>query len=117
MEPMIVYFNPVCSKARGAVEILRDKGVEIEVIEYLKDLPSRADLERIVDAIPDPPSAHVRKDKRFKELGLDEADYQTRDQVVALLLEHRELMKRPVVFGGVRALICRPSERVLELLD
>ncbi len=114
---MIVYFNPVCSKARGAVEILRDKGVEIEVIEYLKDLPSRADLERIVDAIPDPPSALVRKDKRFKELGLDEADYQTRDQVVALLLEHPELMKRPVVFGGVRALICRPSERVLELLD
>jgi arsenate reductase len=117
MEPMIVYFNPVCSKARGAVEILRDKGVEIEVIEYLKDLPSRADLERIVDAIPDPPSALVRKDKRFKELGLDEADYQTRDQVVALLLEHPELMERPIVFGGVRALVCRPSERVLELLD
>jgi len=114
---MIVYFNPVCSKARGAVEILRDKGVEIEVIEYLKDLPTRADLERILDAIPDPPSALVRKDKRFQELGFVESDYQTRAQVVDVLLEHPELMERPVVFAGDRALICRPSERVLELLD
>jgi arsenate reductase (glutaredoxin) len=115
-EPMVVYFNPVCSKARGAVEILRDKGVDFEVIEYLKDRPSRADLERIVDAIPDPPSALVRKDKRFQELGLNEADYQTREQVVDVLLEHPELMERPVVFAGERALICRPSEKVLDLL-
>jgi len=117
MDEMIVYFNPVCSKARDAVGILRDKGADFEVIEYLKELPSRADLERIVDAIPDPPSALVRKDKRFKELDLDERDYQTKDQVVAVLLEHPELMERPVVFRGDRALICRPSEKVLELLD
>ena len=117
MESMLVYFNPVCSKARGAVEILRDKGVDFEVIEYLKDQPSRADLKRILDAIPDPPSALVRKDKRFQELGLDEANYQTREQVIDVLLEHPELMERPVVFAGERALICRPSEKVLELLD
>ena len=116
-EDMVVYFNPVCSKARGAVEILQDKGAEFEVIEYLKELPSRADLERIVDAIPDPPSALVRKDKRFKELGLDEGNYETKEQVVAVLLEHPELMERPVVFRGERAVIARPSERVLELLD
>jgi arsenate reductase len=116
---MVVYFNPVCSKARGAVEILEEKGADFEVIEYLKELPTRADLERILDAIPDPPSALVRKDKRFKELGLDEGDYQTKDQVVAVLLEHPELMERPVVFtaAGDRALICRPSEMVLDLLD
>jgi arsenate reductase len=117
MERMTVYFNPVCSKARGAVEILRDKGVDLEIIEYLKDKPSRADLERILDSIPDEPAALVRKDKRFKELGLDESDYQTKEQVVAVLLEHPELMERPVVFAGDRALICRPSEKVLELLD
>ena len=59
----------------------------------------------------------MRKDKRFKELGLDADDYPTEAQVVALLLEHPELMQRPVVFRGDRALICRPSERVVELLD
>ena len=52
-----------------------------------------------------------------KELGLDEANYQTREQVIDVLLEHPELMERPVVFAGERALICRPSEKVLELLD
>jgi arsenate reductase len=89
----------------------------VEVIEYLKANPSRADLERILDAIPDPPAALVRKDKRFGELGLDAADYETREQVVALLLEHPELMERPVVFRGEHAVIARPSEKVLELLD
>ena len=114
---MVVYHNPVCSKSRGAVEILRDKGADVEVIEYLKEHPTRADLERIVDAIPDPPAALVRKDKRFKELGLDESDYQTKEQVVAVLLEHPELMERPVVFRRRPRVICRPSEKVLDLLD
>jgi arsenate reductase len=114
---MRVYHNPVCSKSRGALEILGDRGVDVEVVEYLKERPSRADLERILDALPDEPAALVRKDKRFTELGLDEADYQTRDAVIDVLLEHPELMERPVVFRGERALICRPSERVLELLD
>ena len=117
MESMVVYHNPVCSKSRGALEILREQGVEVEVIEYLKAHPSRADLERIVDAIPDPPSALVRKDKRFAELGLDAADYETKEQVVAVLLEHPELMERPVVFRGSRAVIARPSEKVLDLFD
>ena len=117
MEDILVYHNPACSKSRGALEILSERGVDAEVVEYLKANPSRADLERIVDAIPDPPSALVRKDKRFGELGLDAADYETKDAVVALLLEHPELMERPVVFRGDQARICRPSELVVELLD
>ena len=63
---VVVYHNPVCSKSRGALEILGERGVDVEVIEYLKANPTRADLERIVDAIPDPPAALVRKDKRFR---------------------------------------------------
>ncbi len=59
----------------------------------------------------------MRKDKRFEELGLDPADYRSDDDVVALLLEHPELMQRPVVFRGERALLCRPGEMVLALLD
>src|ERR1700704_5104376 len=98
MEPMQVYFNPSCSKARGAVKILRDKGIELDIVEYLKQPPTRAELEHIVDANPDRPAALVRKDRRFAELGLDAGDYQTKEQVVAVLLEHPELMERPVVF-------------------
>ena len=99
------------------LEILRDRGVEFDVVEYLKSPLSRAELERMLDLVPDPPADLVRKDKRFGELGLSADDYPDKESVVALLLEHPELMQRPVVFRGDRALLCRPSEKVLELLD
>ena len=99
------------------LDILRDRGVEFDVVEYLKTPLSRAELERTIDLVPDPPAELVRKDKRFGELGLSADDYTDKESVVALLLEHPELMQRPVVFRGDRALICRPSEKVLELLD
>ena len=116
MADFLVYHNPVCSKSRGAIEILGERGVEYEVVEYLKAPPDRAELERIVDAIPNEPADLVRKDKRFGELGLAAGDYTTKAAVVALLLEHPELMERPVVFHGDEARICRPSELVDELI-
>jgi arsenate reductase len=116
MEKTVVYHNPSCSKSRGALDLLRERDVDVEVVEYLHQPPDRAALERILDAISDPPDALVRKDKRFKELGLDAASYTTRTAVIGLLLAHPELMERPVVFRGARAVIARPSERVLEIL-
>jgi arsenate reductase len=77
----------------------------------------RATLERLLALLAGPPGDLVRKDKRFTELGLRAEDYTTRARVVALLLEHPELMERPVVVRGERAVIARPSEKVLELLD
>jgi arsenate reductase len=112
-----VYHNPVCGKSRGALEILAERGIESEVIEYLKSPLDRATLEGFLDLLPGAPAELVRKDKRFKELGLNEGDYVTRDQVVRVLLEHPELMERPVVIHGGRAIIARPSERVLEIVD
>ena len=97
--------------------ILRDRGVEFDVVEYLKTPPGRAGLERILDAVRDPPADLVRKDKRFTELGLRAEDYTTRETVIGVLLAHPELMQRPVVFRGARAMIARPADRVLELLD
>jgi arsenate reductase (glutaredoxin) len=58
----------------------------------------------------------VRKDKRFKELGLDAADYTSKKAVVGLLLEHPELMQRPIVIRGKRAIIARPPEKLEALL-
>ena len=120
MQRMLVYHNPSCSKSRGALEILADKGVEHDVVEYLEAPPDRARLERIVDGVAltgtDAPEL-VRKDERFEELGLTASDYTTREAVIELLLEYPELMQRPVIFRGERAVIARPSEKVLELLD
>jgi arsenate reductase len=117
MEKVTIYHNPVCGKSRGALEILEGRELDCDVIEYLRQPPDRATLGRILDLLGVPPADLVRKDKRFKELGLNEADYVTREQVIGVLLEHPELMERPVVIRGKRAVIARPSERVLEILN
>jgi arsenate reductase (glutaredoxin) len=112
-----IFHNPSCSKSRGALEILNDRGVNPDVVKYLDTPPDRATLERILDAIDDPPAALVRTDdKKFKDLGLSAGDYTERDAVIDLLLEHPALMQRPVVFVGDKAVIARPSEKVLDLL-
>ena len=74
-------------------------------------------MEKVLDLIPNPPAELVRKDKTFKELGLDETKYVTREAVVELLLQHPVLMQRPIVVKGERAVIARPPERVMELLE
>lgn len=117
MDGLVVYHNPACGKSRGALEILRARGVAFDVVEYLREPPDRAAYERFLDLLPGPPSDLVRRDRRFHELGLDPDGYRTRDAVVDLLLAHPELMERPVVVRGDRAVIARPSEKVLALLD
>ncbi len=98
------------------LDILHERGVEFDVIEYLKSPLDRATLEGILELVPDPPAALVRKDKRFKELELNPDDYQTAAQVIDLLLEQPALMQRPIVVRGKRAAIARPAEKVTELL-
>ena len=117
MNDVTIFHNPACGKSRGALEILRERDVKHDVVEYLRTPPSRATLGRILDLLAGPPADLVRKDKRFRELGLDAADYVTREQVITLLLAHPELMERPVIIRQGRAVIARPSEKVLELLD
>ena len=85
--------------------------------EYLKNPLSRADFERFLTLLPNPAADLVRKDKRFKALELNEADYTTPETVVAVLLEHPELMQRPIISRGERAVLARPGEMVEELLD
>jgi arsenate reductase len=117
-KPVEIFHNPSCSKSRGALEILNERGVDANIVRYLDTPPDRATLERILDAIEDEPVALVRTgDQKFKDAGLTRADVATREQVVDVLLKHPEVMERPVVFVGKKAVIARPSERVLELLD
>jgi arsenate reductase len=117
MSRLMLYHNPSCSKSRGAVEILHDRGIDFETIEYLSDPLERPALEQILESLPDAPSELVRRDKNFKGLGLDPEAYESSEAVVSLLLEHPNLMQRPIALLGDKAVIARPSERVLELLD
>ncbi len=96
--------------------MLRTRDVEFDIIEYLKEHPTRERLEKIIEMLDGPVSDLVRKDKRFKELGLNPAEYADKKAVVALLLEHPELMQRPIVIRGKRAIIARPPEKLEVLL-
>ncbi|HEY6394178.1 MAG TPA: ArsC/Spx/MgsR family protein, partial [Candidatus Binataceae bacterium] len=100
MDKVAIYHNPACGNSRGAMQLLRDRGVDFEVVEYLKNPPDQASLERILSMIENPPADLVRKDKRFEELKLKAENYGTRERVIALLLKHPELMQRPVVIRG-----------------
>ena len=116
MDHIVLYHNPACSKSRGALEILREREADLEIVEYLKTPLDEADLRHILGLIDDAPAELVRKDANFRALGLSAADYATEDAVVGLLLEHPKLMQRPVAIRGERALIARPSEEVENLL-
>lgn len=87
------------------------------MVEYLKERPDRATLEHLVSILEDPATDLVRRDSQFKKLGLSEADVETHEQIVNLLLDKPRLMQRPVVVMGERAIIGRPKARVLEFLS
>lgn len=117
MAEVTIFHNPACSKSRGALAILKERGIDAEVVRYLDTPPDRATIERILDAIDDEPVALVRTDDpRFRAAGLTRADVASREQVVEVLAAHPEVMQRPVVVRGDRAVIGRPPERVLDLL-
>jgi arsenate reductase len=118
MDPVQIFHNPSCSKSRGALAILEERGIDADVVRYLDTPPDRATIERILDSIDEEPVALVRTgDPKFKAAGLVKDDVRTRAQVIDVLLKHPEVMERPVVFVGDRAVIARPSEKVLDLLD
>ena len=98
------------------MELLQARDVEFDIIEYLKKPPTRETLEKIIDMLDGPVADLVRKDKRFKELGLSPNDYVDKKAVVALLLKHPDLMQRPIVIRGKRAIIARPPEKLAALL-
>ena len=107
-----LYHNPRCSTSRRALEQLEASATEFDVVLYLKTPLSGSALSDLIERLGDPPADLVRKDKRFKDLGLDRADYVAVEDVVGLLIEHPELMQRPIVDDGNVAFIGRPLDRV-----
>lgn len=98
------------------MRIAEELGVEANVVLYLKQPPDAATLRAILDVLEDPPTQLVRRDSTFAKLGLGEDDVQTREQIVALLVERKALLQRPLVVTPTKAIVGRPKERVRELL-
>jgi arsenate reductase len=111
-----VFFNPECSNCRTAQGILEERGVDADYIRYLERAPSRAELEDVLRKLgTDDPREIVRtKESVYAELNLDAAD---RDQLLDAMTANPILIQRPIVIHGDRAVVARPPERLLELLD
>ena len=99
------------------MRIAEELGADAEVVLYLKTPPDAAMLRDIISKLEDPVTDLVRRDSMWQKLGLTEADAQTPDQVVGLLVAHKQLLQRPVLVTATKAIIGRPKERVRELLS
>ena len=109
-----IYHNPRCSKSRQTLELLKDKGYEPEVIEYLKSPPSKKELAEIALKLPEGAVRLVRP-KDAKDLGFDPHDL-THEEIINLLDQDPSVMERPVVVTEKGARLGRPPEDVLEIL-
>lgn len=116
MSEVVIYHNPACSKSRQTLKLLRERGVEPRIVEYLKTPPDEQTLSRILDMLGIRPMDLVRTgEDEYGELRLEEkAD--DRMALIRAMTRHPILIERPVVVSGSRARLGRPPENVLEIL-
>jgi arsenate reductase len=118
MSEVTIWHNPNCSTSRFAVEAAEEAGVDADLRKYLlvAERPSREEIVVLLGQLEDPPADLVRRDAKFKDYGLSDADVETADQVADVLAEHPELLQRPVLVKDGRAIIGRPKDRVAPFL-
>lgn len=116
MSRITIYHNPQCSNSRGALALLRERGIEPEVIEYLKDPPTRERLAELIGRMGIRPRELLRsKENVYAELGLDDPAL-TDAQLIDAMVAHPILMNRPIVETPLGTRLCRPPENVLDIL-
>lgn len=113
---VVIWHNPRCSKSRATLELLHERGIEPVVVDYQKNPPGAADIERALQLLGLQPRDLVRKgEPAYIELGL-ESPRLTRRQLVDAMAAHPILIERPIVFANGKAAIGRPPENVLAVL-
>ncbi len=112
-----LYHNPSCSKSRGALELLRARGIEPTIVAYLQEAQSIEDLRDLLDMLHVPVRELLRAgEAEYAQLGLEDPAM-GEDALFAAMQAHPQLIERPIFVHRGRAVIGRPAERVLELLD
>jgi arsenate reductase len=113
---VVIYHNPACSTSRKVLGMIRDAGIEPRVVEYLKAPPNRAELLGLLDRMGMTPRELLRRrGTPYEALGLGDKA-KTDGELIDAVLAHPILMERPVVVGPRGVRLCRPPERVREVL-
>ena len=116
MAGMQYFHNSRCSKSRGALELLRERGIEPQVVAYLEQPPSADQLRELLRKLGMDARSLLRTgEPEYTELGLAGASFDD-EALIAAMVAHPVLIERPIFVHGDRAVIGRPPERVLELL-
>ena len=116
MSDITIYHNPKCGTSRNVLGLIRNTGVEPEIVEYLVTPPSRETLRGLITAMNVPVREVLRKKGTpYEDLGLDDPKW-TDEQLLDFMLEHPILINRPIVVTPLGTRLCRPSEVVLEIL-
>ena len=117
MKNLKIYHNPRCSKSRKALKIIRDHGIEPTVVEYLKKPLGKFEIENISRLLNKRPKDFIRKnDIEFKENNIKEI-IENDAEVINAMLRFPKIIERPIVFSKSKAVIGRPPENVLELIN
>jgi arsenate reductase len=111
-----IWHNPRCSKSRGTLELLQEHGIEPAIVDYQKNPPGVADIERALQLLGLQPRDILRKgEAAYAELGLENPGL-TREQLIDAMAAHPILIERPIVFANGKAAIGRPPGNVLAIL-
>lgn len=111
-----IYHNPMCGTSRKTLQILRDSGADVWIHEYLKQPPTRDELKRLYERAGISPREGLRaKEKLAAELGLTEPGVSD-DRILDAMIAHPILIERPIVETTKGVRLCRPQDRVREIL-
>lgn len=111
-----IFHNPACSTSRQVLALIRERGLDPVIVEYLKHPPSRAELVELLAALDIPVRELLRsKEARYAELQLGGSQWHD-DELIAFIAANPILMNRPIVVSKLGARLCRPAQRVLEVL-
>tara|TARA_B110000285_G_C14506278_1_gene330353 strand:- start:64 stop:402 length:339 start_codon:yes stop_codon:yes gene_type:complete len=111
---MKIYHNPRCSKSRETLQLIKDAGVEVEIVEYLKAIPTVDDLKMILMKLNLKPTDILRKGEAVYKEKFKNSDFNN-DEWIKVMLEYPKLIERPIVIKGNKAILGRPPQNVLDL--
>ena len=112
---MKIYHNPRCSKSRQTLQLIKDAGADVEIIEYLNEIPSKKELKLILMQLNLKPTDILRKGEAVYKEKFKTSNFND-DEWLQVMIENPKLIERPIVIKGNKAILGRPPENVLDLL-